>query len=373
MPEPPIRPSLRDALVFRAKATLLQMHRAARDTLGGGCARHPLRDELSREAVAGQSVTRLWTADDDAEKHLLAGKVHNLRLAIRGLNGVEVPAGGVFSFWAHVGRPTRWRGYVAGRELREGCIIPNIGGGLCQLSNALYDAALNAGLEIIERHAHTQVIPGSLAEAGRDATVFWNYVDLRFRSAHPFRIEASMDASVLSVRFRSGGARASRPARAAERKLTVAPSSHAPNSCVTCNVRDCFRNVGANTTKFGRTAYLVDEFYPELDGYISNARRERDLLAVPLDGKRFGKANYAWSTEGFRQVSQSRAATLLRAYESRKLAAQGGTRQRALLGHSERLARSYRTLLAYDVTHVTLSQNLLSLPLARWPARRQNL
>ena len=78
------------------------------------------------------------------------------------------------------------RGFVKGRELREGCIIPNVGGGLCQVSNALYDAALQAGHEIVERHAHTQVIAGSLAEQGRDATVFWNYVDLRFRSERPF-------------------------------------------------------------------------------------------------------------------------------------------------------------------------------------------
>lgn len=245
---PRVRPSLRDALVFRAKATLLQMNRAARDTLGGACARHHFGDALAGEAVAGRSETRLWTAAGYAERHLLAGKVHNLRLAIRGVNGVEVPAGAVFSFWAQVGRPARWRGYVAGRELREGWIIPSIGGGLCQLSNALYDAALDAGFEIVERHAHTQVIPGSLAEAGRDATVFWNYVDLRFRSAHPFRVEASMDASVLSVRFRSGAARASRPARPAEWKLTLAPASRAPNSCVPCSVRECFRHAGPDPT-----------------------------------------------------------------------------------------------------------------------------
>ena len=97
-----------------------------------------------------------------------------------------MPAHAVFSFWKQVGRTNRLKGYVAGRELREGCLIPSIGGGLCQLSNALYDAALQAGFEIVERHAHSQVIPGSLAEAGANATVFWNYVDLRFRSHHAF-------------------------------------------------------------------------------------------------------------------------------------------------------------------------------------------
>ena len=93
---------------------------------------------------------------------------------------------------------SRLKGYVDGRELREGCIIPNVGGGLCQISNALYDAALKANFEIIERHAHSQIIAGSLAEQGRDATVFWNYVDLRFRSANAFRIEAKLGKDHLS-------------------------------------------------------------------------------------------------------------------------------------------------------------------------------
>ena len=76
---------------------------------------------------------------------------------------------------------------MAGRELREGCIIPVVGGGLCQFECALTYAALSAGFEIIERHAHTQVIPLT-REVARDATVFWNYVDLRSgRRALPHR------------------------------------------------------------------------------------------------------------------------------------------------------------------------------------------
>ena len=144
----------------------------------------------------------LWTDHENSEKILVAGKIHNLRLAVRQLNGVEVPANRVFSFWKHLARTSRLKGYVARRELREGCLIPNIGGGLCQLSNALYDAALNAGFEIVERHPHSQVIPGSLAETGRDATVFWNYVDLRFKSSHPFRIEAQLTVDSLVARGR---------------------------------------------------------------------------------------------------------------------------------------------------------------------------
>lgn len=353
------KPAFSDALIFRTKATLLQMSRAASNVLRNEATRFPIGNRLSGEAIIGQSVTPLWTASNDAEKRLLAGKVHNLRIALRRLNGAEIPAGGVFSFWAQIGRPGRRRGFVEGRELREGCIIPAVGGGLCQLSNALYDAALGAGFEIIERHAHTQVIPGSLAEVARGVTVFWNYVDLRFRSAWPYRIEATMDANLLTVRFRG---RAGRDGRRVQhpRRMTLTPAvSAAPQNCMTCHVHACFRHVEHKATDFARSAFLVDEYYPEFNSHLLAARRERDLLAVSLDGKRFGKGNYAWSTEGFRDVRQSRLATMFRAYQSRRLAMQGAARQHSLLAGSERLARrllsppSVRRDACHGVTELT--------------------
>src|SRR5262245_12150177 len=114
-----------------------RLRRAARDFMHG---RPPAgaRAERWRSApVAGQSVTALWTGTTPAELRLTAGKVENLRVAARRLDGLELEPGAVFSFWRHLGQPARWKGYVEGRELREGCVVPSIAGGLCQLSNAL--------------------------------------------------------------------------------------------------------------------------------------------------------------------------------------------------------------------------------------------
>src|SRR5215204_3852045 len=191
--------NLPDLLSFWLKAKAFQSRRTVNELWLGRPRRFRKGNSLKSSPVIAESRTSLWTTHEAKEQILVIGKIQNLRIAMRNLNGLEINANEVFSFWRHVGRASRRKGYVAGRELREGCLIPSTGGGLCQLSNALYDAALQAGFEIIERHAHTQVIPGSLAEIGRDATVFWNYVDLRFRSSSPFRIEALMDASVLIV------------------------------------------------------------------------------------------------------------------------------------------------------------------------------
>jgi hypothetical protein len=336
------------------------MKRGARNTLNHGVVRFPSSDKLSGAKSIAESTSRLWTDSNDAEGHLLAGKIHNLRLAIRQLNGVEVPAGGLFSFWAHVGRTTRRRGYVRGRELREGCIIPAIGGGICQLSNALYDAALQAGFEIVERHAHTKVIAGSLAERGRDATVFWNYVDLRFTAPQAFRIEAALNADSLTVRLRGDVNVSPRPSLVLKpAKINVETST--PQNCFSCGVHECFRHAEQPVKDLGfkRSAYLVDEYWPEFDKYLCETKREQDLLLVPLDGNRFGKANYAWSTKAFQHSKQSWRVALHRAFRSRRLAQQGAARQQTLLAFHEKLADSYASLLPYDVTHVVVMQNLL--------------
>ncbi len=349
-------PTRLSSAVFRAKATALQGRRFVTDTFIDRTAKYAVGTTMLADAVIAESATLLWTETEPEERFLVAGKIHNLRLAIRAINGIEVDAGQTFSFWRQVGRAVRRRGYVRGRELREGCVIPNIGGGLCQLSNALYDAALQANFEIVERHAHTQVIPGSLAETGRDATVFWNYIDLRFRSPNAFRIEAVLDAERLTVRFRGK--------KATEKQLYQIGrngSGHAEiGSCATCGVEDCHRVVHEpSTADFGKAAWLVDERTPEFDAYVQRERKTADTLLIPLDGKRFRKGNYAWTTEGFSAVRQSLAVTAIRSYRSRKLSAQGAARQKNLLEMYRRLAESFAKKLSYDVLHVVVQQNLL--------------
>ena len=349
-------PTRKDAVVFRAKTMLLQMRRSILDALDDELRRFQKDETLSGYPVIARSTTELWTESEPEERILVAGKIQNLRVAVAALDGVVVPAGEVFSFWKQVGRATRRRGFAPGRELREGCIIPNVGGGLCQLSNALYDAALQANFEIVERHRHTQVVAGSLAEQDRDATVFWNYIDLRFRSSAPFRISAWIDAEYLHVEFRG---------EKAESKLlhqiVRRGQQNEPDSCATCGVEDCHRVMkpASASVKFGRSAWLVDEFSPEFDSYVQSERDADDLLCIPLDGRKFRKRNYAWHIEGFGSVKQSLFVTALRSYRSRRLAQQGAARQRNLLAMYQVLAESYASRLSYNVLHVTVQQNLL--------------
>ncbi len=348
-------PTLFGNLLFRAKASILQFRRGWQNWRGGQV-KWPQGSQLDSAPTCASSQTALWVGASDGEWSLQAGKIHNLRRAIRAINGIEIPAGEIFSFWSQVGQPTVWRGFAVGRELREGCIIPTVGGGLCQLSNALYDAALQSGLEIVERYAHSQVIPGSLAEIDRDATVFWNYIDLKFRASGDLRIEARMDDRNLIVEFKTLSPQTAPTAAPSLPSPSAAPT---PHNCLSCGVTSCFRSQVQNLSIQGRTGYLVDDYWPEFDRYIQAVRIDRDILYLPIDGRRFHKQNYRWNLTGFARTPQQWGFVLNRAYKSRRLARQGSARQRELMAQSRQLALNYGKTLTPETTHLVIAQSLL--------------
>lgn len=151
--------------------------------------------------VLGSDSSALFTATDPREFDLELGKIENLRVAARRLNGLELNKGDVFGFWRCIGRPTRRKGYVVGRELRQGCLVPTIAGGICQLTNAISRTAIHAGMEMIERHRHSAAVADLVFDPETDATVFWNYIDLRFRAPRPIRLAVFLTTETLEVRI----------------------------------------------------------------------------------------------------------------------------------------------------------------------------
>jgi len=191
--------------IFWVKSRLLIARRLAGNTLAG----EPLR-RFARLAALPEGASLLaldehpiYTAKDPRERELELGKVQNLRIAAAAIDGIVLEPGETFSFWSAAGRPNRFKGYVMGRELRQGCMIPTIGGGICQITNALSRVAHGAGMEIVERHSHTVHPPGFFIDGATDATVFWNYIDFRFRSPARVRIGARLTDTTLAVRLDS--------------------------------------------------------------------------------------------------------------------------------------------------------------------------
>ena len=105
-------------------------------------------------------------------------RITNLQLGVRALDDTLVSPGGTFSLNGAIGERTIERGFrtapvIIGNEYAE-----EVGGGTSQVATTAFNAAWEAGLRITERHPHSLYI--SRYQLGRDATVYWPSLDLKF-------------------------------------------------------------------------------------------------------------------------------------------------------------------------------------------------
>ncbi|MBA4541492.1 VanW family protein [Thermoactinomyces daqus] len=126
-------------------------------------------------------------------------RVHNIQLSSEAINGHVLNVGEVFSFNQVVGKRTPQRGYLPAPEIVKGEYTEGIGGGVCQTSSTLYNAADAAGLRIIERVSHSHVV--TYVPKGRDATVSWKEPDFKFQNQLnvPIRIAAKTQNGRITV------------------------------------------------------------------------------------------------------------------------------------------------------------------------------
>ncbi len=138
-------------------------------------------DSLLYRCTKHQSLLRRKLGSSDPR--LQDNKIINLAIAHQTIDGILIRPGETFSFWHQVGESTAKKGYVEGMQLSRGEVKSGVGGGLCQLANLLYWMTLHTPLQVVERHHHSfdpfpdehRVLP-----FGSGASVFYNYVDLRF-------------------------------------------------------------------------------------------------------------------------------------------------------------------------------------------------
>jgi len=108
------------------------------------------------------------------------GRLHNVALVAKLIDGALIAPGEVFSFNETTGARTPARGFEVAPVIINGELKNGIGGGVCQVSTTTFNAAFFAGLPIIERTNHALYI--SHYPQGRDATVDYPGIDLKFRN-----------------------------------------------------------------------------------------------------------------------------------------------------------------------------------------------
>lgn len=108
------------------------------------------------------------------------GRASNLANGARLINNTVIYPGEVFSGYEHLSPFNKQNGYYVAGAYSKGKVIDSIGGGACQVTTTLYNAALEAELEIVERKSHSMTI--SYASLSRDAAIAGTYKDLKFKN-----------------------------------------------------------------------------------------------------------------------------------------------------------------------------------------------
>ena len=115
----------------------------------------------------------------------------NIAIAARTVNGTVLMPGETFSYNETLGQRTTAKGYREAGAYVNGQVSSEVGGGICQVSSTLYNAALLSNLEIVTRTNHS--FEPSYVPAGQDATVSWRSPDFQFKNnrEYPIRLVAT--------------------------------------------------------------------------------------------------------------------------------------------------------------------------------------
>jgi vancomycin resistance protein YoaR len=126
-------------------------------------------------------------------------RVINIGRATQLLNGALVKPGETFSLNDRVGERTAANGFARGYIIEDGRLKVDYGGGTSQVATTTYNAAFFAGLKDVEHHPHSFYI--SRYPEGREATVAWRSLDLRFLndSGNGIYIQAVTSGGTLTV------------------------------------------------------------------------------------------------------------------------------------------------------------------------------
>ena len=130
-----------------------------------------------------------------------AGRIGNVKLSAKSINGIVLNSGDTFSYNQTLGQRTEARGYKPAPAYVKGETVDEVGGGICQTSSTLYLACLMSNLEITERYAH-RYIPAYISP-GMDATVSWGGPDYKFTNdtLYPIKIVTSYSGGYLTVKI----------------------------------------------------------------------------------------------------------------------------------------------------------------------------
>lgn len=130
-----------------------------------------------------------------------SNRSNNIALAASKLDGTVIMPGETFSYNETIGKRTVAAGFKEAGAYSNGQVVTEVGGGICQVSSTLYNAALRVNLEIVSRKNHNFQV--SYVPIGTDATVSWEQPDFKFKNNRNYaiRIKATTSNKKITIQI----------------------------------------------------------------------------------------------------------------------------------------------------------------------------
>lgn len=160
----------------------------------------------------------------------------NIGRAVERINGSVVLPGETWSFNKTVGERTKENGFVDGIMINDGQFVKSPGGGVSAVATTMYNAMFFAGVKPVEHGAHSFYI--ERYPAGREATVAWGTLDLRWKNDSGHAIYVRAESTDTSVTISLLGTKKYDEIRATEGPRTnTTPPAKRTGSGPTCEVQ----------------------------------------------------------------------------------------------------------------------------------------
>lgn len=224
----------------------------------------------------GEYSTKFNAADVD--------RTHNIKIATNSASGVLVKPGEIYSVDKIVGPRLAKYGFKEAKVIINNELVPGIGGGVCQVSSTMYNAALLSNMKIVERRSHS--LPSSYVPMGRDATISEGYIDLKFQNTTQYPIYIHGEVKGSWVKFSIYG-RNDNPGRTVKIKTEVVKKTDPQINIV----EDPTLPIGTEVEeKKAYTGYVVRSFRIVMENGVEVSREElpQSVYRVANGVKRVG-------------------------------------------------------------------------------------
>jgi len=193
-------PSIRGRRLDINRSTASLISTLVGNTVSASLAFDMIEPEITLDKINDLGIeTLLGSGESDYGKSSSA-RIHNIKIGMSKFNGIILKPGEEFSFNTLLGEIDEKSGYQAELVIKNGQLVKEFGGGLCQVATTMFRGAIYSGLEIRERKPHSFPVQYYNPQ-GLDATIYPGIVDLKFinNTVNHILIQTKLISSKLSV------------------------------------------------------------------------------------------------------------------------------------------------------------------------------